>query len=279
MTIDSRPMDQDATNQTVVANPAQPSSRRGLRPRWLHIPFRGKRTPEPPKEMSIVDHLVELRNRVFIAVFSLIPGTIVGYIFSDNIIHILKSPLPNHGEALITLGLTEPFMIHLQVALTAGFILAMPVILYQLWAYVAPGLTPSERSAARPWIPASLFFFAIGVGVAYFILPYASGFLYGFQTADIKLMLTAEAYFGFVTTLFIAFGLVMEFPIVLVFLSKVGMITSQQLRKSRRMAIVGITIFSTFVTPGADVVSPIAMMVTMYGLYEASIIMIRLGGR
>ncbi len=273
-------MNQEATNQSVAAEPAIPArTRRGLRPSWLKVPFRGNREPEPPKEMSLVDHLVELRNRIFIAVFSLLPGTIVGYYFSDSIIHVLKSPLANNGEALITLGLTEPFMIHLQVALTAGFILAMPVILYELWAYVSPGLTPAERRAARPWIPASLFFFAIGVGVAYFILPYASGFLYGFQTPDIKLMLTAEAYFGFVTTLFVAFGLVMEFPIVLVFLSKVGLISSAQLRRSRRMAIVGLTIFSTFVTPGADIVSPIAMMVTMYCLYEASILMIRLGGR
>ena len=146
----------------------------------------------------------------------MIPGTIIGYILSDNIIHVLKAPLPNHGEALVALGLTEPFMIHLQVAMTAGLILAMPVILYEFWAYTSPGLNPSERSAARPWVPLSLFFFALGVGVAYFILPYAAGFLYGFQSQDIKLTLTADAYFGFVTTLFIAFGLVMEFPIVLV---------------------------------------------------------------
>ena len=229
--------------------------------------------------MTLVGHLVELRNRVFIAAFSLLPGTIVGYIFSDRIIHVLKAPLPNNGEPLIALGLTEPFIIHLQVALTAGVILAMPVILYEFWAFISPGLTPAERSAARPWVPLSLLFFSIGVGVAYFILPYASGFLYGFQSADIKLMLTADAYFGFVTTLFIAFGLVMEFPIVLVLLSKVGIISSQQLRRSRRMAVLGVTIFSAFVTPGADIVSPIVMAVTMYLLYEASIVMIRFGGR
>lgn len=229
--------------------------------------------------MSLVDHLVELRNRVFIAVFAVVPGTIVGYIFSDSIIHILKAPLPNKGEALITLGLTEPFLIHLQVAVTAGVILAMPVILYEFWKYISPGLTASERKTARPWVPLALFFFLIGVGVAYFILPYASGFLYGFQTADIKLMLTADAYFGFVTTLFIAFGLVMEFPILLVLLSKVGIVSSKLLRSSRRMAILGITIFSAVITPGADIVSPVVMAVTMYGLYEASIVMIRLGGK
>jgi sec-independent protein translocase protein TatC len=124
-----------------------------------------------------------------------------------------------------------------------------------------------------------MVFFAVGVGVAYFILPYASGFLYGFQTKDIELMLTADAYFGFITLLFLAFGVVMEFPIVLVLLSKVGIVTSKRLSSSRRMAILGIVIFSAFVTPGADLVSPIVMAVVMYGLYEVSIVMIRMGGR
>ena len=228
--------------------------------------------------MSLGGHLVELRNRVFISVGALLPGTIVGFILGDQIIHVLKAPLPT-DRPLIALGLTEPFMIKLQVAVVTGVILAMPVILYQLWRFISPGLTKSERSAARPWVPLALIFFALGVGLAYFILPYASGFLYGFQSKDLELMLTADAYFGFVTMLFLAFGLVMEFPIILVLLSKVGMITSMQLRRSRRIAILAITIISTLITPGADFVSPIAMAVTMYGLYEVSIVMIRIGGR
>ena len=130
------------------------------------------------------------------------------------------------------------------MAVTVGVIVAMPVILYQFWRYISPGLTPRERSAARPWVPAALVFFALGVCVAYFILPYASGFLYGFQTKDIELLLTADAYFGFVTVLFIAFGVVMEFPIVLVLLSKMGIVTSARLRSSRKMAVLGIVIFS-----------------------------------
>lgn len=228
--------------------------------------------------MSLTGHLVELRNRFFIAVFSLVPGTVIGYIFSDDLIAILKAPLPSK-EPLQTLSLTGPFMIHLQVALVCGVILAMPVILYEFWRYVSPGLSEQERKAARPWVPAALVFFAIGVGVAYFILPYASGFLYGFQTKDIHLLLTADSYFGFVTILFLAFGVVMEFPIVLVLLSKMGIVSSQRLRRSRRMAILGIVVFSTLITPGADLVSPIVMAVVMYLLYEVSIIIIRMDGR
>lgn len=228
--------------------------------------------------MNLTGHLVELRNRLVISALSLLPGTIIGYVFSDKLIEILKAPLPTK-DPLETLSLTGPFLIHLQVALVVGVIVAMPVILFQFWRFISPGLTPQERSTARPWVPLAMVFFALGVGVAYFILPYASGFLYGFETKDIQLMLTADAYFGFVTMLFLAFGVVMEFPIVLVLLSKVGIVSSRRLRSSRKMAVLGITIFSAFVTPGADLVSPIVMAVTMYGLYEVSIVLIRMGGR
>jgi sec-independent protein translocase protein TatC len=277
-------MDPEAQLQSAatptVATPAASAAPRRLRPRWLHVPFRGRRDVPPPpvEDMTLSGHLIELRNRIFISVFSLLPGTVLGYIFSDKLIEILKAPLPTK-DALQTLNLTGPFMIHLQVAITVGVILGMPVILYQFWRFISPGLSPQERSAARPWVPLALLFFALGVGVAYFILPYATGFLYGFQTKDIHLLLTAENYFGFITILFLAFGLVMEFPIVLVLLSKIGIVSSALLRRSRRMAVLGIVIFSALITPGADLVSPIVMAVTMYGLYEISIIMIRLGGR
>ncbi len=277
-------MDESQKIQAPAATGAS-STRRRLRrllrrPAWVHIPHRrpNQHGPEGIKTLTLVDHLVELRNRIFICVFSLLPGTIVGFAFAAQIIEVLKRPLPT-ADPLVALGLTEPFMINLKVALTTGIILAMPVILYQFWAFISPGLTSQERSAARPWVPLALVFFALGVSVAYFILPYASGFLYGFQSKDIKLMLTADSYFGFVTTLFLAFGLVMEFPIVLVLLAKMGILSSQRLRRSRRMAVLGIVLVSTVITPGADIVSPIVMAVTMYSLYEVSIVMIRMGGR
>ena len=273
-------MDPNAQMESASVPDAASSPHRS-RLRRLRLPFR--RSPDAPpavveSEMTLSGHLVELRNRLFIAAFSLLPGSIIGFILSGRIIHILRAPLPT-DKPLVALGLTEPFMIQLQVSLVVGAILAMPVILYEFWAYVSPGLTRQERSAARPWVPMSMFFFALGVCVAYFILPYAAGFLYNFQTSDVTLMLTAEAYFSFITTLFLAFGLVMEFPIFLVLLSKVGIVSSKRLERSRRMAILGITIFSTFVTPGADFVSPIVMAVVMYMLYEGSILMIRMGGR
>ena len=272
-------MDPEIQMQSVATPAAGSVPRRRGRPGWLHVPFRRRRNepPKPVAEMSLTGHLVELRNRLYISALSLVPGTILGFIFAGNIIHVIVAPLPK-GH-LVAFGLTEPFMIDMQVALVVGVITAMPVLLYQFWRFISPGLTDRERSAARPWVPLALVFFVIGVGVAYFILPYATGFLFTFQTEDIQLMLSAESYFGFITILFLAFGVTMEFPILLVLLSKVGIVTSKKLRSSRRMAVLGIVIFSAIITPGADLVSPIVMAVVMYGLYEVSIVMIRLGGR
>jgi sec-independent protein translocase protein TatC len=262
-----------------AAVPSAPAARRRRLPR-PRLPFRrgGGHGPEPVGEMTLVDHLVELRNRIFIAVLSLIPGTVIGFVFSGDIIHVLRAPLPT-PDPLEALGLTDALMIQLQIAMIAGVILAMPVILYQFWAFISPGLTPRERAAARPWVPAAMFFFAFGVGVAYFILPYATGFLYRFESRDIHILLTADSYFGFVSSMFLAFGLIMEFPIILVLLSKVGIVTSAALRRSRRMALLGSVVVSALITPGGDFVSPLVMSAVLYGLYEASILMIRMGGK
>ncbi len=228
--------------------------------------------------MTLVEHLTELRRRIFVSILAVVIGSVVGFLVSGQIIHVLKAPLPTTGP-LYALGMGDPFFITMKIALVVGVILAMPVWLFELWAFISPGLTPQERRVARPWVPLAFLFFAIGVVLAYFILPYASAFLFGFQSADLKILLAADRYFDFVTTLFLAFGLVMEFPMVLVLLSKVGIITSGRLRSSRRMVILGITVFSAFITPGGDLVSPIAMAITMYLLYELSIILVRAGGR
>ncbi|HEX8941389.1 MAG TPA: twin-arginine translocase subunit TatC [Candidatus Limnocylindrales bacterium] len=235
-------------------------------------------TADDVKVMSLVEHLTELRRRIFISILAVVLGSVVGFIAAPQIIHILREPLPSK-DPLVALGLGDAFFINLKVALVVGVILAMPVWLYEVWAFISPGLTREERRVARPWVPLALVFFAIGVGLAYFILPYASAFLFGFQSPDLKIFLAADRYFDFVTTLFLAFGLVMEFPMILVLLSKVGIVTSKRLTSSRRMVILGITIFSALITPGGDLVSPVAMAVTMYVLFELSIILVRAGGR
>ena len=155
----------------------------------------------------------------------------------------------------------------------------MPVILYQVWAFVAPGLTPAERKTVRPWIPLALLFFALGVGIAYLVLPYALSFLFSFNDERLVENVAAGPFFDFVTTTFLAFGLVMEFPILLVGLSRVGIVTSDRLRQVRRYVILGIAIFSAVATPGGDLVSPFVLGGTMYLLYELTVLFIKRTGR
>jgi sec-independent protein translocase protein TatC len=238
-------------------------------------------TPPPAPaagEMSLVDHLVELRDRLIRIVLAVALASVVGFLFGDQIVAVLKAPIPGDRPLFYT-GLGDAFMIKVKIAIVVGVILAMPVILYQVWAFVAPGLTASERRIVRPWIPLALAFFAVGVGIAYVILPFAAGFLLGFSSDDLQPLITAGAYFDFVTTMFLAFGLIMEFPILLYGLSRVGIVTSQRLVSVRRFTILGIAIFATAITPGGDLVSPFVLGMTMYLLFEGTIIAIRRSGR
>jgi sec-independent protein translocase protein TatC len=228
--------------------------------------------------MSLVDHLSELRRRIAISLLAIALGSVVGFYFAPQLITFLKAPL-NLGKPLVYTGLGDAFFINLKLAIVVGIVLSMPILVWQLWRFISPGLTREERRMARPWAPLAIVFFVIGVTVAYVILPFASTFLLSFSSADLQPLITASEYFGFVTTLFLVFGLVMEYPIVLVLLAKVGIINSARLRSSRRFVILAIAIISAVVTPGGDPISPTVLGVTMYLLYEFSIVLIRLGGR
>jgi sec-independent protein translocase protein TatC len=228
-------------------------------------------------EMTLVDHLAELRDRIVKVLIVVILTSLVGFYFATPIIGILVAPLPNNQ--LQFTGLGDAFFINVKIAIVVGIILAMPVILYQVWAFIAPGLTDAERRTVRPWIPIALVFFALGVGIAYLILPYAVQFLMGFSSQYLNPLITAGPYFDFVTTLFLAFGLIMEFPILLFGLSRVGIVTSERLSSARRMAILVIAIFSAAATPGGDLVSPFVLGLTMYLLFEGTIFVIRRSGK
>lgn len=242
-------------------------------------PGAGTPSAAPEKVMTLVDHLTELRTRLIRSVLAIVAGSAIGFYFAPGIRTLLVAPLPEGHRTLIVLGPGDAFGITLRIAVTVGIILAMPVLLYQLWAFVSPGLTPSERKTFRPWIPLALFFFALGAFVAWFILPFAIGFFLAFTDATLVATLAAPPYFDFVTTMFLAFGFLMEFPIVLYALSRVGIVTSARLRSSRRMIILGIAIFATVATPGGDPFSPTVLGFTMYILFELTLLAIRRSGR
>ena len=230
--------------------------------------------------MSLVDHLAELRRRLFISILAVVIGGAVGFYFAADVQRLLLQPFlaSNPGSVVQFLTVSGGFFLYVKISLVFGIVIGLPVIVYEVWQFVAPGLTQRERRAALPWIPAAILFFALGVIVAYVTMPYAIQFLTGFTTPGYtESRPSAESYFGFVTNMFLIFGAVMEFPIALVFLSKLGILSVDLLKKSRRMVILGIVVFAVVVTPGGDPISPIVMAGVMYALFEFTIYMLSRG--
>jgi sec-independent protein translocase protein TatC len=226
-----------------------------------------------PATMTLVDHLSELRKRAAISIVAVLLFSALGFYLAPSIIELLLSPLP--GGEVVFLTLSGGFMVYLRISIIVGILLALPVILYQAWAFVAPGLTPGERRSALPWIPMSVLFFLLGTAVAWVTLPYAVGFLLSFQIeGSLTALPSAEAYFGFVTFIFLIFGMVMQFPIVLVFLDRLGILDVAQLKAARRYVLLGVVVFAVVVTPGGDPVSPLVLAGTMYLLFEFTILLL-----
>jgi sec-independent protein translocase protein TatC len=228
--------------------------------------------------MPLAGHLAELRDRLIWCLLAVAVGAALGFAFGDPIFNIITAPIPADVPIIVT-AIGAGFSIRLQVSLVVGVILGMPVILWHLWRFIAPGLTPSERRSVLPWIPAALVFFALGVSVAYIVMPFAAQFLLTFITGRVQPMLDLASYMDFMTTLFLAFGLLMEFPILLIGLSRVGIVTSDRLARSRRMVILVIAIFAAIATPGGDLISPFVLGVTLYVLFEGTVWFIRRTGR
>jgi sec-independent protein translocase protein TatC len=204
-------------------------------------------------------------------------GGIITFAWCDPLIALLRAPLGD--TPLFFVGVGDAFGIRMQLSFIGGVALAMPIWLWQAWAFIRPGLTDSERRAARPWIPLALLLFVVGVAVAWVVLPFAVSFLLSFATDDLTPLIAADRYFGFVGSLMLVFGLATEYPILLVFLARVGVVTSAKLRRWRRNALVLAVVVGAFATPGTDLISPIVLGVVLYLLYELSIWLVRAGGR
>jgi sec-independent protein translocase protein TatC len=230
--------------------------------------------------MPFFDHLEELRWRIIWSLLALVAGTGIGFFVARrlDLLGLLKRPLDPYidGDQLIALSITDPFFITFKLALTLGFILAAPVIIYQVWLFLAPALTRRERRAIVPALYMGVALFCIGVGVAYrYVLPLTAMFLAGFQTESLTLTMTGTLYFGFVIKLLVAFGLVFQLPVVILILASLGLVSSKFLASKRRYAIAVMTVTAALITPG-DVASTILMMVPLLLLYELSIVLTRL---
>jgi sec-independent protein translocase protein TatC len=225
--------------------------------------------------MTLIEHLEELRRRLIVIVLSILAAAVIGFFLSRGVLELLRARLPADFQQLHILGPADAFSAQLKIAGFLGVAFAMPMIVFQVWRFVTPGLTPRERRFVWPVIISALLLFALGIGIGYVIIPYALTFLLGFAEGIAEPTLTIDNYVGFVTTMLLAFGVVLEFPIVLIGLSWVGILNHRRLAAQRRWAILGIVIFAIVITPGGDPISPLILSGVMYLLFEISLLVIR----
>ena len=233
-------------------------------------------------KMSFTAHLGELRNRLIKCLVAVGIGFVGSYFFKEKLFQILVYPLLKAmGEkgALIFTGVPEPFFVYLKVSLVAGIFFSAPVILYEIWAFVAPGLYSREKKYVVPFVFFSSILFLLGTLFGYYVVcPYGFKFLLGFASYNIQPMLAIKEYFSFSTKLLLAFGFVFELPLFIVFLSKVGIVSPKTLSRQRKYAVLLIFAVAAILTP-PDVATQIMMAGPLIVLFEVGIIMARIFGK
>ncbi len=223
------------------------------------------------KVMPFLDHLEELRRRLLICISAVFVLSLGCYFFSKKIMGLLLRPFP-HNEKLIFLSPTEGFMIYIKISLFAGLILGLPVLFYQIWKFVRPGLYQKEAKYTIRIVFFSTLFFALGALFSYFIaVPFGLKFLLGFASDQIEPSIRIIEYLKFITFLILVFGIVFELPLLSFFLTKLGLITPQFLRTKRRYGIVAIFIAAAVLTPSPDVFNQLLLAIPLIVLYEISI--------
>ena len=237
--------------------------------------------------MSVLEHLDELRRRIMVSFFAVAAGAVVGWFLYPYVLELLQDPYcdylrnnpevrPPAGCKLVINSVVDAFLTKIKMVGFLGLIVALPVVLYQLWAFIVPGLTSREKKWSIPFIATATTLFLAGAGFSIWTLPRALEFLLGFGGDAVVPLITFDRYLGFVTLVTLAFGASFLFPVILVFLEAVGVLSWRRLASWRRWTILGIAIFSAVITPSGDPYTMFAMMIPMYMFYEASIIIGRI---
>lgn len=234
--------------------------------------------PNPRGEMPFLDHLEELRWRVFKSVGALFAGFAVGWwvVRRFRVTTLLVEPMTPYmtGGRLHAFAPTTGFFLELKLALVVGAILAFPILIYQVWGFLGPALEDREKKLIVPALYLGTLLFAAGAAMAYWIaLPVSLRFLFGFQQDFLAITIGANEYFSFVVRLLVGFGVVFELPVVVLILSAMGLATPAFLRAKRKHAIVLITVVASFLSPGDVVMVTLMMMVPLILLYEFSILL------
>jgi sec-independent protein translocase protein TatC len=222
------------------------------------------------EEATLVEHLGELRSRLLISLLTLAPAFFVAFAFQERLVEWLSRPLPD-DKVLITLGVVEPFTTAVKVSLAAAVAVTLPILLYQLWAFLAPAIEESVQRTVAVFATFATFLFAGGVAFSYFVvMPRALSFLTNFNEDVFEVQIRASYYFSFVTVTLLATGLAFQMPIFILALVRLRVLTAERLRRNRRMGMLGMLVFAILL-PTVDPVSLALEVVPLFLLFELSI--------
>ncbi|HBR17117.1 MAG: twin arginine-targeting protein translocase TatC [Deltaproteobacteria bacterium RIFCSPLOWO2_12_FULL_43_16] len=231
------------------------------------------------QKMPLTSHLVELRKRLIVSIVAVAIGFGISYNYSNELFTILARPLPSNTTFAFT-RLVEPFFTYLKVSLLTGIFLSSPVLIYEVWAFIAPGLQENERKWVLPIVSSSIVLFIGGALFGYFlVLPFGYTYFLSFSTDTIHPMLSMDEYFSFTTKFLLAFGIVFELPLFILFLARLGIVDAKMLSVYRKYAVLVIFIAAAILTPTPDAFSQILMAAPMMVLYEVGIITARIFGK
>ena len=234
--------------------------------------LRRETAPRPdPQQMPLVEHLGELRSRLFKALAALAVGMLVGFLLYHRVLDFLVNPYcdvkhahdPTASCRLVVTDPLESFSIRLKLSAYVGLLLASPFVLWQLWRFITPGLEPREKRYAVPFVLSSIGLFVLGAALALATFPKTLDFFAAFGGSDLELLYTPGKYLGLLTLMMLIFGLGFEFPVILVFLQLPGILHWQRLAKWRRYAVVAIFVVDAVITPSGDPVTLLAMAIPM----------------
>ncbi|WP_051712399.1 twin-arginine translocase subunit TatC [Spirillospora albida] len=229
--------------------------------------------------MPLMDHLRELRNRLIKSILALLAGTVAGWLMFDPAWDFLKQPycsLPQSNVvdkdecSLFVNGIFSSFFLQLKISFIIGAVISAPVWLYQLWAFVAPGLYRRERRWTYVFLGAAIPLFFVGTALAYLTVDKGLALFLGFVADDVKPLITVDSYLGYVLTMLLVFGLTFELPLFVTVLNLAGVLSSQRIRKSQRMVIFGIFVFAAVATPSPDPFTMMALAMPTVLLFEVA---------
>ncbi len=234
------------------------------------------------RRMTIVEHLQELRRVLMVAMGAWLAATILAFVFNGFVLGVILRPLKlilRNAHSIVPTAIftspTEGLTVPIKIAALVGLVIAMPVILWQVWTFIAPGLRPPERKFALPFIGSAVLLFGAGGAFAYFVMPIGLNFLATFLGANAIYFPDTDQYLSFFLLLVIVFGVTFELPVVVVLLGMLGIVSSKWLAARRRAIWIVIILAALIVTPGADPFTPTALFIPLIALFEASLLVLR----